>query len=45
MKHKTLIDDSGDSAAEGGRVVPAGHSTPGHNVQSLSGSVRTQAQD
>ncbi len=45
MKHKTLIDQSGDPAVEGGFVHPDSHSWPELNARSQSGSARTQAQD
>jgi len=43
MEHSTLIVLSGDPAVDGGLVHPAGRLWPGHNVQAMSRSARTQA--
>jgi hypothetical protein len=43
MEHETLISRSGDTVADDGFVDPVGRSWPRDNVESLSGSTRTQA--
>jgi hypothetical protein len=45
MEHETHVGHSGVSAVEGGLVDPVGRSWSEHNVEPLSGSARTQAQD
>jgi len=45
MKHSTLIGHSGDPAVDGGVGHSAGCLWPGNNVQAMSRSTRTQAQE
>ena len=45
MEHPVLVGHSGDPAVEDGFVGPVARSWPGDNVQSLSGSSRSQVLD